>query len=236
MLSVESPVYIKIHNQIKRDIEAGVWQVGDRIPSERALSAQFKVSRMTLRQALQTLVEEGILERRVGAGTYVARQKVQEVMSGTTSFTEIMRSQGKFPSSQTISYRIASPSLSEQERLHLQENDRVVRMERIRLADSVPISFEVTTIPASLVKDFSRAEVTDSFYATMEQKGGYQIGAAKQTVTATLASENIADYLDLKRGDPILRLRQITYLSDGRPFEYVRTQYAGERFEFYLEK
>ena len=233
---MESPVYIKIHNQIKRDIEAGVWQVGDRIPSERALSAQFKVSRMTLRQALQTLVEEGILERRVGAGTYVARQKVQEVMSGTTSFTEIMRSQGKFPSSQTISYRIASPSLSEQERLHLQENDRVVRMERIRLADSVPISFEVTTIPASLVKDFSRAEVTDSFYATMEQKGGYQIGAAKQTVTATLASENIADYLDLKRGDPILRLRQITYLSDGRPFEYVRTQYAGERFEFYLEK
>lgn len=233
---MDSPVYIQIHNQIKRDIEAGVWKVGDRIPSERALSAQFKVSRMTLRQALQTLVEEGILERRVGAGTYVARQKVQEVMSGTTSFTEIMRSQGKFPSSQTISYRIASPSLSEQERLHLQENDRVVRMERIRLADSVPISFEVTTIPASLVKDFSRAEVTDSFYATMEQKGGYQIGAAKQTVTATLASENIADYLDLKRGDPILRLRQITYLSDGRPFEYVRTQYAGERFEFYLEK
>lgn len=233
---MDSPVYIQIHNQIKRDIEAGVWKVGNRIPSERALSAQFKVSRMTLRQALQTLVEEGILERRVGAGTYVARQKVQEVMSGTTSFTEIMRSQGKFPSSQTISYRMASPSLSEQERLHLQENDRVVRMERIRLADSVPISFEVTTIPASLVKDFSRAEVTDSFYATMEQKGGYQIGAAKQTVTATLASENIADYLDLKRGDPILRLRQITYLSDGRPFEYVRTQYAGERFEFYLEK
>ncbi|MFD1411466.1 MULTISPECIES: GntR family transcriptional regulator [Lapidilactobacillus] len=233
---MDSPVYIQIHNQIKRDIEAGVWKVGDRIPSERALSAQFKVSRMTLRQALQTLVEEGILERRVGAGTYVARQKVQEVMSGTTSFTEIMRSQGKFPSSQTISYRMASPSLSEQERLHLQENDRVVRMERIRLADSVPISFEVTTIPASMVKDFSRAEVTDSFYATMEQKGGYQIGAAKQTVTATLASENIADYLDLKRGDPILRLRQITYLSDGRPFEYVRTQYAGERFEFYLEK
>lgn len=233
---MDSPVYIQIHNQIKRDIEAGVWKVGDRIPSERALSAQFKVSRMTLRQALQTLVEEGILERRVGAGTYVARQKVQEVMSGTTSFTEIMRSQGKFPSSQTISYRMASPSLSEQERLHLQENDRVVRMERIRLADSVPISFEVTTIPASMVKDFSRAEVTDSFYATMEQKGGYQIGDAKQTVTATLASESIADYLDLKRGDPILRLRQITYLSDGRPFEYVRTQYAGERFEFYLEK
>lgn len=233
---MDSPVYIKIHNQLKRDIESGIWKVGDRIPSERALSVQFQVSRMTLRQALQTLVEEGILERRVGAGTFVARQKVQEKMSGTTSFTELMRSQGKFPSSQTISYRTVSPSLSEQERLSLGENDKVVRMERIRLADSLPICFEVATIPADLVKNFSRAEVTESFYATMEQKGGYVIGQAKQTITATLASESIADYLNLKRGDAILRLRQITYLSDGRPFEYVRTQYAGQRFEFFLER
>ncbi|WP_261806932.1 GntR family transcriptional regulator [Lapidilactobacillus luobeiensis] len=233
---MDSPVYIKIHNQLKRDIESGVWKVGDRIPSERALSVQFKVSRMTLRQALQTLVEEGILERRVGAGTFVARQKVQEKMSGITSFTELMRSQGKFPSSQTISYRTVSPSLSEQERLNLGETDKVVRMERIRLADSLPICFEVATIPADMVKNFSRAEVTESFYATMEQKGGFTIGQAKQTITATLASESIADYLNLKRGDAILRLRQITYLSDGRPFEYVRTQYAGERFEFFLEK
>ncbi|MFC6314349.1 GntR family transcriptional regulator [Lapidilactobacillus achengensis] len=233
---MDSPVYIKIHNQLKRDIESGIWKVGDRIPSERALSVQFQVSRMTLRQALQTLVEEGILERRVGAGTFVARQKVQEKMSGTTSFTELMRSQGKFPSSQTISYRTVSPSLSEQERLSLGENDKVVRMERIRLADSLPICFEVATIPADMVKNFSRAEVTESFYATMEQKGGYVIGQAKQTITATLASESIADYLNLKRGDAILRLRQITYLSDGRPFEYVRTQYAGQRFEFFLER
>ena len=233
---MESPVYIKIHNQIKRDIEAGIWKVGDRIPSERALSVKFDVSRMTLRQALQTLVDEGILERRIGAGTYVARQKVQEKMSGTTSFTEIMRSQGKFPSSKTISYLTVSPSLSEQERLQLGEKDKVVRMERIRLADGVPISFEVTTIPAALIKDFSRSEVTDSFYATMEQKGGYRIGRAKQTVMATLASENIAEHLNIKKGDAILRLRQITYLDDERPFEYVRTQYAGERFEFFLEK
>ena len=85
-----SPVYIQIHNQIKKDIEAGVWSVGDRIPSERELALEFNVSRMTLRQAVQTLVEEGILERQVGAGTFVARKKVQEKMTGVTSFTELM--------------------------------------------------------------------------------------------------------------------------------------------------
>lgn len=75
---MESPVYIQIHNQLKKDIEAGKWSIGDRIPSERELALNFEVSRMTLRQAVQTLVDEGILERRIGAGTYVANRKVQE--------------------------------------------------------------------------------------------------------------------------------------------------------------
>ncbi|MBY7146125.1 GntR family transcriptional regulator, partial [Levilactobacillus brevis] len=96
---MSSPIYIQIHNDIKRAIEAGKWAVGDRIPSERELSRNFDVSRMTLRQAIQTLVDEGILERQVGSGTYVANQKVQEKMSGVTSFTDLMLTQGKQPTS-----------------------------------------------------------------------------------------------------------------------------------------
>ena len=94
---MESPIYIRIHNHIKEEIEDGKWQVGDRIPAERDLAEEFGVSRMTLRQAVQTLVDEGILERRVGAGTFVARKKVQEKMSGITSFTELMENQGNIP-------------------------------------------------------------------------------------------------------------------------------------------
>ncbi|MFD1441317.1 MULTISPECIES: GntR family transcriptional regulator [Lacticaseibacillus] len=233
---MEAPVYIQIHNQIKKDIEAGKWQIGDRIPSERDLAVTFNVSRMTLRQAIQTLVDEGILERRIGAGTFVANQKVQERVSGVTSFTDIMIAQGKRPSSKTISYHVAKPSLSESEKLKLKDGDQVLRMERIRFADDVPISFEVATVPYDLVKDFSKSEVTKSFYHTLEKKGGYVLGGAQQTVSAMTASERIAEYLAIKRGDAILRLRQTSFLQDGRPFEYVRTQYVGERFEFYLER
>lgn len=233
---MQSPVYIQIHNQIKKDIEAGKWSVGERIPSERELAVEFSVSRMTLRQAIQTLVDEGILERRVGAGTYVASQKVQERMSGVTSFTDVMLAQGKRPSSRTISYHVANPSISEMEKLQLSEGEHVLRMERIRFGDGIPISFEVATVPYDLVKDFSKAEVTRSFYHTLEKKGGYQLGGARQMVTATLASERIAEYLDIKRGEAILRLRQVSFLSDDRPFEYVRTQYVGSRFEFYLDR
>ena len=230
-----SPVYIQIHNQIKKDIEAGVWAVGDRIPSERELALEFNVSRMTLRQAVQTLVEEGILERQVGAGTFVARKKVQEKMTGVTSFTELMEEQGKKPSSRTVSYLVTTPSLSEMERLKLKDDEKVLRMERIRYADEVPICFEVATLPYSLVKDYERNQITTSLDRTLEESGR-KIGHAQQSVSAQVASERIAEYLNIKRGSAILRLRQITELGDGTPFEYVRTQYAGDKFEFYLEK
>ncbi|MFD1472731.1 GntR family transcriptional regulator [Companilactobacillus mishanensis] len=230
------PVYIQIHNRIKKEIEDGKWTVGERIPSERKLADDFSVSRMTLRQAIQTLVDEGILQRQVGSGTYVASSKVQEKMSGTTSFTEITEGQGKKPSSRTVSYHLADPSLSEMEKLHLQDGAQVLRMERIRFADNQPICFEVATIPIDIVKNLDRQDITSSLYNALEEKAGLKLGRAEQTVSAMLASEKIANLLNVKRGSAILRLRQVTMLDDGLPFEYVRSQYVGDRFEFYLER
>ncbi|MDH6364744.1 GntR family transcriptional regulator [Enterococcus sp. PF1-24] len=235
-MATSLPIYIQIHDKVKEEIEAGVWKIGDRLPSERELSVRFGVSRMTLRQAIQTLADEGILERKIGSGTYVAREKVQEKMSGTTSFTEIMEAQNRVPSSKTVSYFTTTPSSSEMKRLQLAENESIIRMERIRYADGLPICFEIASIPSHLVQNFSKKEISDSFYRALENKGGYKIGNANQTVSAMLASEQIADYLDIKRGDAVLRLRQVSYLQNGEPFEYVRTQYVGNRFEFYLEK
>ena len=235
-MSNQLPVYIQIHDQLKNEIEQGIWKVGDRLPSERELAVKFNVSRMTLRQAIQNLADEGILERKIGSGTYVAREKVQEKMSGATSFTEIMESQNRVPSSRTISYFLTSPSSSEMEKLNLSKDDTILRMERIRFADDVPICFEVASVPQKLIDGYSKAEITESLYRTLEEKGGKKIGPANQTITAVLASEKIADYLEVKRGDAVLRLGQISYFEDGTPFEYVRTQYVGNRFEFYLEK
>lgn len=230
------PIYIQIYDQIKSEIKQGIWKIGDRLPSERELAIKFNVSRMTLRQAIQNLADEGILERKIGSGTYVARKKVQEKMSGVTSFTEIMESQSRVPSSKTISYFLISPSSSEMEKLQLNKEDTILRMERIRYADDIPICFEVASIPQKIIDGYSKAEISESFYRTLEEKSGNKIGAANQTITAVLASEKIAEYLELKRGDAVLRLRQVSYFKDGTPFEYVRTQYVGNRFEFYLEK
>lgn len=228
------PAYISIHDSIKKDIENGIWKVGDRLPSERDLAVQFSVSRMTLRQAVSLLVEEGVLERRVGSGTYVASHRVQEKMRGTTSFTDIVEAQGKIPSSKLISYQRKLASKTEMQRLNLGENDHVIRMERIRYADNLPLVFEVASIPEKIIRLFDKNEVIEHFFKTLTTFG-YEIGKSQQTIYAKVASEKVADYLDIHKGHAILALTQVSYLTDGTPFEYVRSQYVGDRFEFYLE-
>ena len=203
---MQEPMYIKIHNQIKRDIENKKYKVGERIPAERQLASKFNVSRMTLRQAIKTLEDEGILERRLGSGTYVSSQKVQEKMSGIMSFTDITRSNGQVPSSKLLSYRITKPSLSEKEKLKIQDTDNVLRMERVRFADNVPICYEVATIPYELVSRFSKDEISSSLYQTLEEKGGYKIGSVVENIGAAVANENEARLLSVKKGEPLVTI------------------------------
>ena len=228
------PAYIRIHDAIKKEIDGGVWEIGQRLPSERDLADDYEVSRMTLRQAITLLVEEGILERRVGSGTYVASHRVQEKMRGTTSFTEIVRSQGKTPSSQLISYQRKPANETEIQQLQLKATDTVVRMERVRFADNVPLVFEVASIPEKLIQSFNQEDITEHFFQTLTDNG-YEIGKSQQTIYAKNASERVANYLKVPKNHAVLALTQVSYFTDGRPFEYVHSQYVGDRFEFYLE-
>lgn len=228
------PAYIRIHDAIKKEIDGGVWEIGQRLPSERDLADDYEVSRMTLRQAITLLVEEGILERRVGSGTYVASHRVQEKMRGTTSFTEIVRSQSKTPSSQLISYQRKPANETEIQQLQLKATDTVVRMERVRFADNVPLVFEVASIPEKLIQSFNQEAITEHFFQTLTDNG-YEIGKSEQTIYAKNASERVANYLKVPKNHAVLALTQVSYFTDGRPFEYVHSQYVGDRFEFYLE-
>ncbi|KXT78820.1 GntR family transcriptional regulator [Streptococcus sp. DD13] len=228
------PAYIKIHDAIKQKIDQEIWKIGDRLPSERDLAEEFGVSRMTLRQAITLLVDEGMLERKVGSGTYVAGHRVQEKMRGTTSFTDIIHSQGKVPSTKLISYQRKTASKTEQKQLHLKANEGVVRMERVRYADELPVVYEVATIPERIIQPFQQTDITEHFFQTLTENG-FEIGKSEKTIYAKIATDKVASYLSVPKGHAILALTQVSYLADGQPFEYVRSQYVGDRFEFYLE-
>lgn len=226
--------YITIHNKIKDDIDLGIWKIGQRLPSERDLADDFGVSRMTLRQAITLLVEEGVLTRKVGSGTYVASTRVQEKMRGTTSFTEIIQLQGKIPSSKLLSYTKTFPNEKELQMLQLDAKESIIRMERVRYADDLPVVYEVASIPERLIKTFKKEDVTNHFFKTMTDNG-YRIGKSHQTIFARLANDKVSKLLQIGKKQAILALRQVSYLEDGQAFEYVNSQYVGDRFEFYLE-
>ncbi len=226
--------YITIHDKIKEQIDQGIWTIGQRLPSERDLSEEFGVSRMTLRQGITLLVEEGVLQRKVGSGTYVASTRVQEKMRGTTSFTELVLLQGKTPTSKLLSYTRTKPNKKEIEELALSREESIIRMERVRYADNIPVVYEVASIPERLIKNVPKEEVTNHFFKTLVDNG-YRIGTSKQTIFARLANEKVAQYLEITKNQAILALKQVSYLEDGQAFEFVNSQYVGERFEFYLE-
>ncbi|HEL2057284.1 TPA: GntR family transcriptional regulator [Streptococcus suis] len=226
--------YITIHDKIKEQIDQGIWAIGQRLPSERDLAEEFGVSRMTLRQGITLLVEEGVLQRKVGSGTYVANTRVQEKMRGTTSFSEIVQLQGKEPSSRVLSFIKTKPNEKEIDLLGLEKGEFVIRMERVRFADAVPVVYEVASIPARLIQDMKKEEVTNQFYKTLT-KNGFKLGKTQQTIYARLANDKIAKLLHISKKHPILALRQVSYLENGQAFEFVNSQYVGERFEFYLE-
>ncbi|GAB2023255.1 GntR family transcriptional regulator [Pseudolactococcus yaeyamensis] len=230
-------IYIRIHDEIKHQIETGVFEVGQRLPSERMMAEQFGVSRMTLRQAVTSLVEEGILTRYVGSGTYVASDRVREKMRGTTSFTEIIQNLGKTPSSKVLSYQKTKANEVECDKLQLKKGAQIIRMERIRYADELPICYEVASIPYRLIEDFVKNDIANHFYDTLAN-AGKKIGRSEQIISAKIVNKEIANFLSIKQSSAILALTQVSYFanSDETPFEYVLSQYVGERFEFYLER
>ena len=148
------PAYMKIHDQIKkgywRTSLGHWWETSQWKRFSRAVWGQSHDPR----QAISLLVEEGVLERRVGSGTFVSSTRVQEKMRGTTSFTEIVKSQGKIPSSQLISYRKLFPMSRKFAKLGISPTENIIRMERVRYADQVPLVYEVASIPEKFIKDF----------------------------------------------------------------------------------
>lgn len=233
-MSKKVPVYIAMHNELRQKVLSKEWVKGQKIPSERDLATEFNVSRMTARQAVSSLVEEGLLERRQGAGTFVASDKVREKLSGIPSFTETIEKLGKKPSSKLISFYTKYASESEAEKLQINQHEEVIVMERIRYADNEPICFEVATIPYHIVSELNKEDLKQHLYRSLADIG-YQVARAEQVISATWASEHVAEMLNVKRESPILRLKQVSYTQEDNPFEYVRAQYVGSRYEFFIE-
>ncbi|MDR0899985.1 MAG: GntR family transcriptional regulator, partial [Lactobacillaceae bacterium] len=229
--------FIQIRDDFKKRIERGEFQRGSRLSSERELAEEYHVSRATLRQAITNLVDEGLIERKVGDGAYVKQKSIIENLRGVTSFSQLMKQTGRTPSTKFISYKQRKPSQEEALALDIKLEDDVVVLDRIRLGDGSPIAYEVAVLPATLAGSINRQELYKSLYSALENKG-YRIdnASALQEFHAVNADKVVATHLNIKEGDALLYLKQTSFFSNGNPFEFVQTYYAGSRYHVYLER
>ncbi|WP_158735722.1 GntR family transcriptional regulator [Alteribacillus sp. YIM 98480] len=226
------PIYYQIQEMIRKKMNAGEWEPGDMLPSERIFAEEFEVSRMTVRQAIIELVNEGLLRREKGKGTFVAEKKLEQTLQGLTSFTEDMKARGFEPGNILNYFRETQASSDAAKALNINENAKVYEMQRIRLADKEPMALETTYINANLIKGLTEEHAGKSLYQYIEKELNLKIGFADQTLESAVAGKNEAVLLNIKKGDPILWISRLTHLQDDTPFEYVKSAYRGDRYKF----
>lgn len=226
------PKYRQVADALAAEISAGRLRSGDQVPSERAIADAMRVSRMTARQALRHLAEQGIVRPQAGQGTFVGRLPIRQDLSVLTSFTEEMARRGRQARSLVVEagrWR-AEPDVARA--LGLRAGGEVWRIKRVRLMDDEPVAIETTAVVAALTPgllekgNWERA----SLYERLREDYGIRPASADQTLAAALADPSVAAPLGIAPGAAVLRLVRVTRDEEGRAFEHVRSVYRGDLF------
>lgn len=230
------PIYFQLKELLREKIASGEWKPGDMVPSERELSEQFHISRMTARQALSELATEGLLRREQGRGTFVAEPKIEHGLTRLTGFTEDMKARGLEPGARVIRLELIKPPLLAMQALQISPDDPIILLERLRLAGGEPIALETSHLHFNGVENLLHEDFENhSLYRILLEK--YQITPTRavQKIGADLCSQREQKLLNIREGAPVLRNKRITYDQWGRPFEYTESAYRADRYVFQAE-
>jgi GntR family transcriptional regulator len=228
--SPKVPRYQGIADYVRGLVAAG--QPGDRLPSDAELCERFGVSRMTARQAVQLLANEGLLYRRPGQGTFIASRRVARPLGSPLSFSENMRQRGLEASSRLLTAELVEPALADVEALRLESAaQRVLLIERLRLADGVPMAIERAVLAPDLAPVLEADLEGASLHAAMEQLGRIPTRAEAQ-VSARRATARERRLLGQDASGVVLCERRVIVDQAGVPLEHTETRYAAERYVF----
>ena len=210
-------------------------QVGEAIPSERRLSTELGISRLTVRAALDDLVRDGYLERRHGAGTFVSEPKIAQQLT-LTSFSEDMRRRGMVAGSRTIELREIHAGAAVGRALNISPDARVTLIRRLRLADGAPMALETLHVPAGRVPGLTRDMLENaSFYDLLEHDYGVVISHGTQSIEPTVTNEEESELLGVPLHSPAFLFERTSRTDDGETVEFVRSLYRGDRYRLVAE-
>ena len=225
------PLYQQLQRAIRDAIEKRVLAPEDALPAERQIAADLAISRITVRKALDGLVEEGLLVRRQGSGNFVAA-RIEKNFAKLTSFSEDMRARGRTPRSEWLRRAEGAVTPEEALTLRLSPGAPVYRLHRLRFADSAPMCLEYATVAAFALP--SLEAVGDSLYEALEKAGNRPVRALQRLRALQLNAEQ-AELLHAQEGDAGLLVERVGFLRDGRAFELTLSYFRGDTYDFVAE-
>lgn len=225
------PLYLQLQRALQSAIANRTLSPDDALPAERDLAAEFKVSRITVRKALEGLVSGGLLIRRQGSGNFVAA-RIDKNFAMLTSFSEDMRARGRTPRSTWLKRAVGTVTPEEALALSLSPGTPVYRLHRLRYADDMPMAIEYATVVAAALPAIE--EVDESLYAALERHEHRPVRAL-QRLRAVLLSGERAKLLKAKEHAAGLLVERLGSLRDGRAIEFTQSYYRGDVYDFIAE-
>lgn len=230
------PLYHQLKTQILQEIEAGRWQPDEQLPTEDQLSALYRVSKITVRQALRELASLGRIRREQGRGTFVEKPVLEEGPRKLTSFTAEMGLHGIAATSDVMEEGLLPADAGIAAKLGIAAGDQVFRLRRLRRADGVPMGLQTAYLPAVLVPGIEAVPFSDvSLYGVLESRYNLQPVGARETLVAVAIDADEARLLCVAPGSPGLAAERTTFLADGQPLEHVQSTMRGDKYKIVLD-
>lgn len=224
------PIYVQIRESLRAEITRGDLKRGEQLPSENELAARYSVSRMTIRQSIEELVDEGLLYRRHGVGTFVAFPHLQRDHTKLTSFFDKAESEGVKVQAKLLSLEVIPATPKVAEALDIPAGSRVIRVKTLRYADGAPITVHDAHIPHKLFPNLVNENLEVQHLWTLFEKAGYRVKRAVQRLEAREASEEVAHLMKIKAGAPVLFKERTVYADDGTPVEFTYCYNRGDLY------
>jgi GntR family transcriptional regulator len=227
------PLYAQLESILAAEIASGALPPGSRLPNEEQLVERYAVSRTTVRQTIQNLVRRGLIEIRRGKGTFVLQPKITQELTELSGFVEDMQSLGRHASARLLDKQTVAASESVARQLAIAAGTPVVRIQRVRLADDSPLSFDETYLPREIGERILENDLeTEPIFSLLEQKYDTPLVEAEYRLEAISADSTVARALGIGAGSPIFLIERTSYTAGHQPIDYEKLYYRGDHIRF----
>ncbi|HCR1388176.1 GntR family transcriptional regulator [Citrobacter freundii] len=228
-----SPLYTRVEAALAADISSAALPCGSQLPSENQLIERFEVSRTTVRKAIENLVARGLVEIRRGKGTFVAEPKLIQELNELSGFVEDMVALGRHPTARLLDKRPVAATKEVAQHLGVTLGAQVYRIERVRLADGVAMSFDETYLPLDIGEKVASNDLeAEPIFDLLENKYELPLVEAQYQLEAATANEHVAQALGVEVGSPIFLIERTSYTEGHRPVDYEKLYYRGDLIRF----